>query len=201
MTSLLLLAASEIHPQLLSYPLETPNLSGLSPALRLAPGPAFYVTSARPRGDDVMPLSWRHVPPRRGRALRAVLPVDGGWRPELRRRLRRGDGGRWERSPVCRAVADAAQRAAGGRGTADRDGAEDGGGELGRGARRRLKEGRAGSGARGRLEVARGGGDRGASSWVVGTARRNGRAGDGVGVRGRSWGRAGGKRPETGLEG
>ncbi|EAW98348.1 vacuolar protein sorting 37B (yeast), isoform CRA_a [Homo sapiens] len=68
-------------------------------------------------------------PPRGGRPLRAALPVGGAWWPQRRwrRRPRRGDGGRRERSPVRRAVAGAAQRAAGGRGPADGDGAEDGG--------------------------------------------------------------------------
>ena len=105
--------------------------------------------SARPRGDDVRAHGWRHVPPRWGRALRAALPVRGAWRPELRRRRpRREDGGRCERSSVCRVVAGAAQRAVGGRGAADRDGAEDGGGELSDSSKRRRRglEG----GARGR---------------------------------------------------
>ncbi|XP_045698867.1 vacuolar protein sorting-associated protein 37B isoform X1 [Phyllostomus hastatus] len=81
--------------------------------------------TSRPRAGVTCP------PPRRGRALRAALPVGGAWRLEQRRRRRRrprrGDGGRRGRSPVRGAVAGAAQRPAGGRGAAGGDGAEDGG--------------------------------------------------------------------------
>lgn len=104
--------------------------------------------SVRPRGDDVRAHGWRHVPPRWGRALRAALPVREARRPELRRRPRRDDGGRCERSSVRRVVAGAAQRAVGGRGAADRDGAEDGGGEPS-GSSKRRRRGLEG-GARGR---------------------------------------------------
>ena len=158
-----------------------------------ASGPGAQPATSRPPARAAMTSCTRAgvtCPPHSGgRALRAALPVGGAWRAERRRWLKRGDGGRRERSPVRRAVAGAAQRAAGGRGAADGNGAEDGGGGPSGSARWR----------RGLERGARGRGPEAGWRWPEAPAIAVPLAGVGETETGAE--RGGGKPPETGLGG